>query len=68
MKGLTKLQKKLLSYIKLKIKSVGYQPTLYEMSQYFGVWPTAIVSHLKLIEKKGYIRLTGKSRAIEFLK
>jgi len=66
-KPLTKLQNKLLAFIKLKIESVGYQPSIYEMSKYFDVYPTAIINHLKLIEKKGYIKLTGKARAVEIL-
>ena len=68
MEKLTKLQNKLLTYIKLTLKSRGYQPSLKDMADYFDVYPTAIVQHLKLIEKKGYIKLTGKARAIEISK
>ena len=68
MKKLTKLQQNVLTYIKLTIKSKGFQPSLKEMAEYFGTYPAGILSHLKLIEKKGYIKMTGKARAIEILK
>lgn len=67
MEDLTKLQNKVLQYIKLNIESKGYQPSIKDMADYLGVYPTAILSHLKFIEKKGYIKLTGKARAIEIL-
>jgi len=67
MKKLTELQNKILTHIKLSIKSRGFQPSIKEMADYFNVYPTAILNHLKLIEKKGFIKLTGKARAIEIL-
>jgi SOS-response transcriptional repressor LexA len=68
MNKLTTLQNKVLTYIKLIIKSKGHQPSIKEMADYFGVYPTAILSHLRLMEKKGYIKMTGKARAINILK
>ena len=35
------------------------------MAEYFGVTTTAIAMRLQAIEKKGFIKMTGKSRAIE---
>jgi SOS-response transcriptional repressor LexA len=71
MKDLTKLQNKILTYIKLQVKSNGFQPSVTsvrEMAEYFDVYPTAITNNLNLIEAKGYIKQTGKARAIEILK
>jgi SOS-response transcriptional repressor LexA len=68
MKDLTKLQTKILTYIKLQVKSNGFQPSVREMADYFDVYPTAITNNLNLIEAKGYIKQTGKARAIEILR
>ena len=68
MNELTEKQEKLLTYIKLINKSKGFQPSVKELADYYGISTTAILHSLKWIEKKGYIKLTGKSRAIEFLK
>lgn len=67
MEKATKKQLAVLTYIKLCIKSNNYQPTVDEMAQYFKMTVQAICDKLKALEKKGYIKQTGKARAIEIL-
>lgn len=68
MKKATEKQLAVLSYIKLCIKANKYQPTVKEIAEYFKMTNQAIFDKLKALEKKGYIKLTGKARAIEILK
>ncbi len=68
-KKATDAQAKILKFIKLQIKSSGFQPSLKEIANYFGYKSvTAVVSHLNALEKKGYIKRIGSARAIRILK
>jgi repressor LexA len=67
MKTLTDKQQAVYSYIQLSVKSNNHQPSIKEMAEYFSVSEPAIINRLDLIEKKGFIRRTGKARAIEIL-
>ena len=62
MKPLTATQAKVLAYIKEHSRENGYPPTTWEISTHFG-WasPNAARSHLKLIGRKGYIVLKGRT-------
>ena len=62
---LTAKQAAVLDYLKSFTRANGYQPSYREMAKHFGMsGPTGIVSHLRAIEKQGFIRLAGESRAI----
>ncbi|MGC8976698.1 MAG: transcriptional repressor LexA [Candidatus Ratteibacteria bacterium] len=66
MKKLTEKQKEILDFIKNYNNKRGYPPTIKEIMDYFSFSsPTAAVSHLKALEKKGYIERVNKiSRGI----
>ena len=66
-KEMTDKQKAVYTYIKLSIKSNNHQPSLQEMADYFSISMPAVTHRLILLEKKGYIRRTGKARAIEII-
>jgi repressor LexA len=67
-KDMTDKQKDIFSFLKETIRESGYPPTIREIGERFGVTVKAAYDHVKLIEKKGYIRCTqNKSRAIELL-
>jgi repressor LexA len=64
---LTKKQRAVYDFIRDKIQSRGYGPTVREIGSNFGISsPNGVMCHLKAIEKKGLIHRTPKeSRAIE---
>jgi repressor LexA len=63
--GLTETQQKVLDYIKLYSSDKGYPPSIQEVSEYFGWNRVGAYSHVKAIEKKGFIkRVPGKSRTM----
>lgn len=68
MNKLTEKQEILLRFIAHNIKKQGRQPSYQEIVDHFK-WGSknAVASHLKSMQKKGYIVLpNGKSRAIVF--
>jgi len=67
MKELTTSQEKVLSFISACQKAHGSPPTIREIAQHFGYRSLNNVrQHLRLIERKGYIRLSrGKARGVE---
>jgi len=66
MQGLTDKQKFIFKLIEEKIKISGSAPTVREIQKEIGCSsPMGVVSHLKSLERKGYIRrLEGKRRGI----
>ncbi len=70
MKPLTEKQSKIYEFIASWQETRGYPPTQGEIRDHFGFGsPNAVRTHLKLIEKKGYIRLnSGKARSIQLIK
>ena len=56
--ALTKRQHEILSGVKRYIKANGYAPSNSDLCQLFGLWPSGVEQHLKLIEKKGYLKRT----------
>ena len=70
MEALTSTQKTVFSYITKHLDSEGIPPTLDEIAVNFHYKSiNSVRSHLRLIEKKGYIRVhPGKSRGIQVLK
>ena len=67
MQELTLSQKNVLSFIIKRQKNQGSPPTIREIAEHFGYKSTNNArQHLRLIERKGYIRLIpGKARGIE---
>jgi repressor LexA len=69
MDKLTPRQEETLKFIKEKIASNGYPPTVREIGKFLGLSsPATIQVHLSNLADKGYIKKGGnKSRAIELL-
>ncbi len=69
MKELTKRQSKIFNYIKQHLLINGYQPTQREIAEHFSINNVnGVACHLKLLQKKGYIRITGVQRGLKILK
>ncbi len=66
---LTELQREIYDFIKSKIESRGYGPTVREIGQAFEIRsPNGVMCHLKALEKKGLIVREGFSaRAIQLV-
>lgn len=69
---LTKRQKAIYEYIRERIQSGGYAPTVREIGTRFGIQsPNGVMCHLRALTKKGFIRRevteqgTGLARAIQ---
>ncbi|MFC1646278.1 transcriptional repressor LexA [Candidatus Omnitrophota bacterium] len=67
---ITPKQRKILRFIQDKISKEGRPPTIREIASWFGFKSTGTVrDYLKVLAKKGYLKLTPKkSRAIELAK
>jgi repressor LexA len=68
-KRLTQRQSEILSFIRKYLKENGVPPTHSEIATQFGLKGTyGVRQHLRLMEKKGYLRLSqGKARGIRLL-
>jgi repressor LexA len=66
---LTKRQKQIYEFIRDKIESRGYGPTVREIGEAFKIEsPNGVMCHLKALQKKGLIlREDGKARAIQLV-
>lgn len=66
---LTQRQKQIYTFIRDKIESRGYGPTVREIGTHFGIKsPNGVMCHLKALEKKGLIKREGFSaRAIQLV-
>jgi len=65
----TQRQREVYEFIREKIRSRGYGPTVREIAEQFNIRsPNGVVCHLKALEKKGWIkRAPNMSRAIELV-
>lgn len=66
---LTERQKEIYEFIRIKIESRGYGPTVREIGEEFEIKsPNGVMCHLKALEKKGLIKREGRSaRAIQLI-
>ncbi|UCE17816.1 MAG: transcriptional repressor LexA [Gemmatimonadota bacterium] len=66
---LTERQKAVLEYVSRCIREQGYQPTMREIGDHFGIRSThGVHRHLDALERKGYLRREGgRSRAIRLV-
>ncbi|MEE2706944.1 MAG: transcriptional repressor LexA [Planctomycetota bacterium] len=66
MEDLTKKQRRVYEFIREKIQSRGYGPTVREIGDHFDIRsPNGVMCHLKALERKGVIsRAKNMSRAI----
>src|SRR5712692_712883 len=67
--SLTERQREIYDFIRSKIESRGYGPTVREIGQAFDIKsPNGVMCHLKALEKKGLIkRETFSARAIQLI-
>ena len=65
--SLTERQREIYDFVRDKIVTRGYGPTVRDIGAHFGIRsPNGVMCHLKALEKKGLIsREPGKSRAIQ---
>lgn len=69
MKGLTEKQKKVLNFIEEYMDKYGYPPSIRDIARRFRITPRGAQMHLVALEKKGYIKRSGKkARAISISK
>src|SRR6516162_9076298 len=66
---LTERQREIYDFIRDKIESRGYGPTVREIGLAFDIKsPNGVMCHLKALEKKGLIKRTGfQARAIQLV-
>ncbi len=57
---ITDRQKEVYSYLVWHVCEYGYQPTIVELAENFGVHLNAIKQILGQLDEKGYIRLPGE--------
>jgi repressor LexA len=69
MMPLTARQSEVLELIRRHVREHGYQPSLREMAKELGMAsPTGALSHLKALERKGFVRLVpSASRSVELI-
>ncbi|WP_278846863.1 transcriptional repressor LexA [Brachyspira pilosicoli] len=61
MTELTDKQKNILNFLQKFMNENGYPPTVKEIMVHFNfASPTAVTTHLTALEKKGYVKKTGK--------
>jgi repressor LexA len=65
---MTPRQEQILRYIAAHIDKYGYQPSIREIGDRFGIRsPNGVCQHIRRLEKKGIIRAADKcSRSLEF--
>ena len=69
MDSLTQKQMDILAFISSFCKSSGYSPSIREIGNHFGIAPPSVLSHLRALEKKGFIRrIPFKPRCLEVVK
>jgi repressor LexA len=66
---LTDRQREIYDFIRDKIESRGFGPTVREIGEHFEIQsPNGVMCHLKALEKKGLIKRTGfRARAIQLV-
>lgn len=66
-KNLTAKQQKVLSYYAQYIKENGCAPTYQEAANSLEISPSVVFTHVKNLEKKGYLASSSKKRAVQVL-
>jgi len=67
MSELTKMQRRLLRYIATHVDRYGFQPSMREIADQFGLRSASgIMAHMRRLEAKGIVRCAGSARSIEF--
>ena len=64
MKGLTAKQQKVLDYILEFTELEGMAPTITEISEHFSITSTTAFSHVRALQRKGFITRSSKARSL----
>ena len=64
MKGLTEKQENILEFLEEFQQRNGMPPTLMELAQEFGINHATASTHLRALERKGYLSRTSKARGL----
>lgn len=64
MKGLTQKQSNILDFLEEFQQRNGMPPTLVELAKEFGINHATASSHLRALERKGYLTRTSKARGL----
>jgi repressor LexA len=68
-KELTERQKLIFVFLQTFTNGHGYPPSIREIGDQFSIAPPSVLSHLKALEKKGFIRRKPfQPRCLEILK
>lgn len=63
---MTPKQREIFDFLCRHVRERGYPPSYEEIAEQFGfASPNAVTGHLKALERKGFIRRSEKSRALE---
>ena len=65
MKGLTAKQRSVLDYIMEFIELEGMPPTIEEIANHFSTTTTTAFTHVRCLQRKGYITRSSKARSLE---
>lgn len=67
--NLTEKQSAIFVFIQTFTQLHGFPPSIREIGEHFHIAPPSVLSHLKAIERKGFIRrFPHKPRCLEILK
>ncbi len=66
--GLTEKQRRLLNHLIRSVETDGTQPTFHELAVGFCVSESSVYSTFKVLERKGFVELTGRARGVKLLK
>ena len=62
-------QSRMFDFIVRSTVENGFQPSYREIGNHLGIRsPNGVMCHLKALERKGYIEMSGRSRALRILK
>ncbi|MFA6917869.1 MAG: transcriptional repressor LexA [Candidatus Gracilibacteria bacterium] len=66
-KNLTAKQQKVLSFYEQHIKEDGCAPTYQEAASFLNVSPSVVFTHVRNLDKKGYLVSSSKGRSVQIL-
>jgi len=67
LRGLTRRQEEILKFIEEYYEKNGFPPSIRDISKKFKITPRGAVIHLVALERKGYVKRTGKARGIKLV-
>ncbi len=68
MKGLTGKQKKIVDFISSFTGTMGMAPTIYEITEHFGIKTSTVFAHIRALQKKSVLQRSSKARSLSLTK